>query len=89
MSLGQYRQAFQEASIDGEFLLVLNPDECRDVLGVQHPLHSKKLHLAIDKLRPLIREEILKTVLFEDGRFCVILAGVPVATFIYPDFFHT
>lgn len=53
LGLRQYRAAFAEAAVDGDFLLALNPNDCADVLGVEHPLHSKKLFLAIDKLRPL------------------------------------
>eukprot|EP00903_Cladosiphon_okamuranus_P006198 g6095.t1 len=53
LGLGQYREAFAEAAVDGDFLLALDPNDCADVLGVEHALHSKKLFLAIDKLRPL------------------------------------
>ncbi len=53
LGLQQYRAAFAEAAVDGDFLLVLDPNDCADVLGVEHALHSKKLFLAIDKLRPL------------------------------------
>lgn len=57
LGLGQYREAFEEAAVDGDFLLALNPNDCADVLGVEHTLHSKKLFLAIDKLRPITQAE--------------------------------
>lgn len=57
LGLRQYRDAFAEAAVDGDFLLALNPNDCADVLGVEHALHSKKLFLAIDKLRPLSLKE--------------------------------
>lgn len=53
LGLRQYREAFAEAAVDGDFLLALDANDCADVLGVEHALHSKKLFLAIDKLRPL------------------------------------
>eukprot|EP00752_Nemacystus_decipiens_P014642 g13039.t1 len=53
LGLRQYRDAFAEAAVDGDFLLALDQNDCADVLGVEHALHSKKLFLAIDKLRPL------------------------------------
>lgn len=53
LGLKQYREAFAEAAVDGDFLLALDPNDCADVLGVEHALHSKKLFLAIDRLRPL------------------------------------
>ena len=53
LGLRQYRDAFAEAAVDGDFLLALDPNDCADVLGVEHALHSKKLFLAIEKLRPL------------------------------------
>lgn len=53
LGLRQYREAFAEAAVDGDFLLALDANDCADVLGVEHALHSKKLFLAIDKMRPL------------------------------------
>lgn len=48
--------------MDGDFLLALDAKDCADVLGVEHTLHSKKLFLAIDKLRPLNKDEQKKKV---------------------------
>jgi len=62
LGLQQYRAAFAEAAVDGDFLLALNANDCADVLGVEHVLHSKKLFLAIDKLRPLSGPELQKKV---------------------------
>ncbi|CAM9779578.1 unnamed protein product, partial [Hapterophycus canaliculatus] len=57
LGLQKYRPAFEEAAVDGDFLLALDPNDCADVLGVEHPLHSKKLFLAIDKLRPMTERD--------------------------------
>ncbi|CAB1116477.1 unnamed protein product [Ectocarpus sp. CCAP 1310/34] len=62
LGLRQYRAAFEEAAVDGDFLLALDANDCADVLGVEHALHSKKLFLAIDKLRPLGADERRKKV---------------------------
>lgn len=51
LSLGQYIKAFREACVDGEFLMELTPDDLKDVLGVEHALHIKKILFARDKLR--------------------------------------
>lgn len=67
LGLGQYREAFAEAAVDGGFLLALDPNDCADVLGVEHALHSKKLFLAIDKLRPLTAADRQKKA---SGIFC-------------------
>lgn len=62
LGLRQYRKTFEEAAVDGDFLLALNPHDCADVLGVEHALHLKKLFLGIDKLRPLTNEDQRKKV---------------------------
>lgn len=62
LGLGQYRKTFEEAAVDGDFLLALDPIDCADVLGVEHRLHSKKLFLAIDKLRPITSADRQKKV---------------------------
>ncbi|CAM9381825.1 unnamed protein product, partial [Discosporangium mesarthrocarpum] len=60
LCLGQYKAAFAEAQVDGEFMLALEPTDCADVLGIEHALHMKKLFLAIDKLRPLSEQDMQK-----------------------------
>lgn len=77
LGLQQYRPAFEEAAVDGDFLLALDPNDCADVLGVEHPLHSKKLFLAIDKLRPLTETDRRKKV--DD----VAVGGIGVGTAEY------
>lgn len=62
LGLRQYRKAFEEAAVDGAFLLALDASDCADVLGVEHTLHLKKLFLAIDKLRPISHQEREKKV---------------------------
>lgn len=58
LTLGQYRRAFEEAAVDGEFLMELRAEDLSDVLGVEHKLHVKKILAARDKLRPLSEEEL-------------------------------
>merc|ERR1711871_337531 len=69
MSLSQYKRAFMEAAVDGEFLLELREEDMRDVLGVEHELHRRKIVVARNKLRPLNEQEIEQrdTVLREEG----------------------
>ncbi|CAM9386908.1 unnamed protein product [Ectocarpus sp. 6 AP-2014] len=69
LGLRQYRASFEEAAVDGDFLLALDANDCADVLGVEHALHSKKLFLAIDKLRPLGAEERRKKAVVEREDF--------------------
>lgn len=57
LMLGQYKQAFEEAAVDGDFLMELQPADLRDVLGVEHQLHVKKIITSRDKLNPLNRRE--------------------------------
>lgn len=55
--LGQYKAAFEEAAIDGMYLLELIEKDLESALGMKHELHRKKLLFARDKLKPLsIRE---------------------------------
>jgi hypothetical protein len=58
LGFSQYKAAFAEALVDGQFLVALEPKDCMDVLGVEHKLHIKKLFLGIDKLRPLNESEL-------------------------------
>lgn len=58
--LGQYRAAFREASVDGEFLLELREEDLVQVLGMEHKLHVRKVILARDKLKPLSEADIVK-----------------------------
>ena len=69
LSLSQYKSAFNEASIDGDFLLELRPEDMRDVLGMSHPLHVQKVVVSREKVRPLNEAEMRqkKAVLFEQS----------------------
>lgn len=58
LTLPQYKQAFKEATVDGEFLLELRPEDMTDVLGMDHQLHVRKIVVARDKLRPLSEREL-------------------------------
>lgn len=57
LSLSQYKQAFDEGAVDGEFLLELRPEDMSDVLGVTHKLHVRKIVVARNKLLPLTEQE--------------------------------
>ena len=69
LSLSQYKVAFNEASIDGDFLLELRAEDMRDVLGMSHPLHVQKVIVSREKVRPLNEAELRqkKAVLFEQS----------------------
>ena len=68
ISLSQYKRAFAEASVDGQFLTELRNEDLRDVLGVEHELHRKKIGVMIEKLKPLDKREVFmrETVLQEE-----------------------
>jgi hypothetical protein len=51
LALGQYREAFVDASVDGAFLYDLNEDDLKNTLGIEHRLHRKKLIGMITKLK--------------------------------------
>jgi len=51
LALGQYREAFVDASVDGAFLYDLNEEDLKNTLGIEHRLHRKKLMGAITKLK--------------------------------------
>uniref|UniRef100_K3WQ57 SAM domain-containing protein n=1 Tax=Globisporangium ultimum (strain ATCC 200006 / CBS 805.95 / DAOM BR144) TaxID=431595 RepID=K3WQ57_GLOUD len=60
LSLSQYKQAFREGAVDGDFLLELRAEDMSDVLGVTHKLHVRKLLVARNKLLPLTVQEKLQ-----------------------------
>jgi hypothetical protein len=51
LSLGQYKDAFADAAVDGAFLFDLTDDDLRNTLGIQHALHRKKILGAISRLQ--------------------------------------
>jgi len=51
LALGQYREAFVDAAVDGAFLYDLNEDDLRNTLGIEHRLHRKKIINMISKLK--------------------------------------
>ena len=69
LSLPQYKQAFKEAAVDGALLLELQASDFRDVLGMEHTLHVKKVVAARDKMKPLSQRERVRMseVVREDG----------------------
>ena len=60
LSLGQYVKNFEEACVDGDFLMELREEDMSTVLQVEHSLHRRKMILAREKLKPLSRQEIAK-----------------------------
>lgn len=60
LSLGQYAEAFREATVDGPFLLELREEDLVQVLGVSHKLHVRKILVSREKLKPLSEQEISK-----------------------------
>ena len=57
ISLSQYKRAFREGSVDGSFLTELRSEDLRDVLGMEHELHRKKVLVMINKMKPLDQQE--------------------------------
>lgn len=51
LSLGQYREAFIDAAVDGAFLYDLDEDDLRNTLGIEHRLHRKKIINMTNKLK--------------------------------------
>ena len=51
LCLGQYRECFQDATIDGSFLYDLNDEDLRNTLGIEHKLHRKKILNSIKRLK--------------------------------------
>ena len=43
LQLGQYADTFREGSVDGSFLHVLNDEDLKNFLGIEHGLHRKKI----------------------------------------------
>lgn len=65
LSLGQYCQAFKEATVDGPFLMELREEDLIQVLGVQHKLHVRKMIVSREKLKPLTKQEIIQKEIIE------------------------
>jgi hypothetical protein len=51
LALGQYKDAFADAAIDGAFLCELSDEDLRNTLGIEHALHRKKIITSTVKLR--------------------------------------
>ena len=50
LALGQYRESFADAAVDGAFLLDLNDEDLRNTLGIDHALHRKKIINSVRRL---------------------------------------
>ncbi|RYH28338.1 hypothetical protein EON65_12485 [archaeon] len=58
LALTQYKDAFQEGSVDGPFLLELREEDLVQVLGIKHRLHVRKILISREKLKPLSQQEM-------------------------------
>ena len=60
LSLSQYKAAFIEAAVDGDFLIDLRPEDMSEVLGMSHKLHVRKVIVSRNKLLPLDQQETIQ-----------------------------
>ncbi|RHY59605.1 hypothetical protein DYB34_002793 [Aphanomyces astaci] len=51
LSLGQYKQAFSDGTVDGSLLYDLNDHDLRFSLGIEYDLHRKKILQAVERLK--------------------------------------
>ncbi|ETV94329.1 hypothetical protein H310_11976 [Aphanomyces invadans] len=51
LSLGQYKQAFSDGTVDGSLLYDLNDHDLRYSLGIEFDLHRKKILQAVERLK--------------------------------------
>ena len=51
LRLRQYKKAFAEACVDGDFLLELRTEDMSEVLGMAHKLHVRKVVVARERLK--------------------------------------
>ena len=58
LSLGQYSNAFREATVDGSFLMELREEDLVQVLGIRHKLHVRKIMISRERLKPLTDKEL-------------------------------
>lgn len=58
LSLGQYTEKFQEATVDGPFLMELREEDLVDVLAIKHKLHVRKILISREKLKPLNEQQL-------------------------------
>ena len=58
LSLGQYSNAFREATVDGSFLMELREEDLVQVLGIRHKLHVRKILISRERLKPLTEKEL-------------------------------
>ena len=60
LQLPQYKDAFYEAAVDGAVLLALDEADLDETLGIEHPIHRRKIVLSIERLdtmRPVRRRK--------------------------------
>ena len=59
LALGQYRESFADAAVDGAFLMDLNDADLRNTLGIDHSLHRKKILNSIQRLRQQVQMDVV------------------------------
>ena len=59
LALGQYRESFADAAVDGAFLMDLNDADLRNTLGIDHSLHRKKIINSIGRLRQQVQMDLI------------------------------
>ena len=59
LALGQYRESFADAAVDGAFLMDLNDADLRNTLGIDHSLHRKKILNSIQRLRTQVQMDMV------------------------------
>jgi CheY-like chemotaxis protein/pimeloyl-ACP methyl ester carboxylesterase len=80
LTLGQYKDSFAEASIDGAFLIELTEEDLQNALGVEHPLHRKKIVASILRMQKEFKEqEAFEAAKRAAATAAIASAGSPVA----------
>lgn len=67
LSLGQYKEPFADAAVDGAFLYDLTDEDLRNTLGIEHGLHRKKILNAVRRLKRTDAERQAKDALRRTG----------------------
>ncbi|CAM9280710.1 unnamed protein product [Ectocarpus sp. 6 AP-2014] len=57
LELGEYRREFARAKVDGALLLNLEDKDLHDMLGIEHPLHRRRVCLGIQKIKDKEEQE--------------------------------
>lgn len=74
LMLGQYKDSFADAAVDGPFLLELTEDDLLNTLGVEHALHRKKIIASILRLRKEVEHTQMKEAVREQAQLAQQIA---------------